>query len=269
MTQDYSSDQKIIPETMPTTVNPDPISDTINKSLNIQELSIAITANNFNPTILNVDLLKLSGVIPPDWELARPPVLSDRLANIAFKNGINLVAQARTITISEPVADSTGLLAPDVARRYVETLPQADYQLLHIVPKSLVAFPNHVDGAREYIVETLLAPGAWRQVGHAPVQAALNLFYQLERGQLSLSIQEARLQQLDKASVPAVLFTGSFNYDLTSHAPLERLSNLVQLLANCLADLATFEDIVNKKFLRQQESVFPQQDAVFPSLIKS
>lgn len=43
-------------------------------TLTIQE--VAIAARNHAPTLLTSEFLKYSGIVPPDWELARPPILN-------------------------------------------------------------------------------------------------------------------------------------------------------------------------------------------------
>ncbi|NET70124.1 MAG: hypothetical protein F6K62_03525 [Sphaerospermopsis sp. SIO1G2] len=49
----------------------------MNKNFEIQELAIAITAKNLKPTIITPDVLKSTGIIPQDWELAREPVFNN------------------------------------------------------------------------------------------------------------------------------------------------------------------------------------------------
>jgi hypothetical protein len=66
--------------------------------LQIQELAIAIIAKNINPTVLNTDFLKYTGVIPSDWELERSPVYANGVAQIIFSNGLAIVAQPNRIT---------------------------------------------------------------------------------------------------------------------------------------------------------------------------
>ena len=58
------------------------------QALEIQELAIVITAKNYDPSLLNPNFLKYSGIIPTDWELARQPVVSNRASQIVFNNGI-------------------------------------------------------------------------------------------------------------------------------------------------------------------------------------
>lgn len=43
-------------------------------SVDLQELAIVLTAKNHNPSILNPDFLKCSGIIPSEWELSRQPL---------------------------------------------------------------------------------------------------------------------------------------------------------------------------------------------------
>jgi hypothetical protein len=225
----------------------------------IEELAIAISAKNLNPTMLSEEFLKFSGIVPNDWELAKPSVLNPNFAQVTFQNGVSVIAQPRTISFLEPIAtaDSSELKSPNVARQYVEKLPHAEYQGLSVSPKSLIPFPGRQDAARLYITTTLLAPGEWQEFGKAPVQAGLNLLYQLEHCQFTLSINEARLQISEQAGIPALLFAGSFNYPILSESQSERLEQLDQDLARWHSDLEAFREVVHQKFLGQPQSVFP------------
>ncbi|MBX9255594.1 hypothetical protein H1Q63_16925, partial [Desmonostoc muscorum CCALA 125] len=56
----------------------------MSQSLNIQEIAIAIAAKQHNPTILTPDFLKYSGIVPSDWELSKPPIITDSAAQVVF-----------------------------------------------------------------------------------------------------------------------------------------------------------------------------------------
>ena len=68
----------------------------MNQSLDIQELSIVLAVRNHNPTMLNLDFLRGSGVVGADWELAQQPVSNANAAQIAFKNGIKIEVPTRS-----------------------------------------------------------------------------------------------------------------------------------------------------------------------------
>ncbi len=238
-------------------------SNSFQKTLDIQELAITIAAQGLNPTILNLDFLKYSGIIPSDWELSKEPVQNNRAAQLSFKSGVNLVAQAGSITFSQAFGNQNqSIQVHTIASNYVEKLPNAVYQGVSISPKNLIGFGEELDTARKYIVENLIAPGPWREVGNAPMQANLNFVYRLEQCPMTLSINEAKVQRPEKPPVAALLFAGSFNYQVTVTDELERVSQIQEKIANWESDWKTFREIVNQRFLGQAESV---TESVFPS----
>ena len=225
----------------------------------ILELAISISAKNLNPTMLNQEFLKFSGIIANDWQLAKQPVLDPRMAQLSFQNGVNIVSQPGVISFTQGIRDENleNLEISEVARKYIDALPNAEYQALSITPKFLTALEGGLDAGRKFISETLLAPGSWQEFGKAPMQASLNLLYQLDQCQFTLTINEARIRQAEQATLPALLFSGSFNYRFTSDNPEERLNQVRQSLENWRENLETFREVVQQRFLAPQGSVFP------------
>jgi len=220
----------------------------------IQEVAITVAAKNLDPTILNEQFLKFTGIIPEDWELARQPVLGPQGSQIVFKNGLGIVAQPRTVTFTETIGNRNiaDLLIADIARQYISKLPKAEYQGLTIAPKCLVPFPKNADSARQYITRTLLAPGPWQDFGKAPVQAGVNFLYQFETCQLNLAINQATIQIPEQPNVGALLFAGNFNYPIENPSAEGRLALLDQYLKGWQSDLQTFRSMVYDRFLVQQ-----------------
>ena len=232
----------------------------------IQELSIILGIRNQNPALLNLDFLKGSGVVPRDWELQRPPVLSAGSSQIMFKNGINIVANPQSVTCSQSLGTNAQeeVEVARVVRNYVSTLPNLDYLAIGINPRSFVTFENQPDGARKFMAETLLAPGSWQEIGSAPIQSRVDVIYTLQGRQLRLTIAEAALQIPDKQPIPAVLFAGNFHYDLAGEMGEQRVRCLHQRLENWQTDLETYQDIVVNKFLAKKagmENILPIRDA--------
>lgn len=226
----------------------------------IQELAITIAAKNLNPTMLSEEFLKFSGVVPQDWELARQPVIGPNFSQVTFKNGINIVAQPRTITFVEQMGNRPldELQLSELSAQYVTKLPNAEYQTLSISPKSVVPLQGGPDSARQFITGKLLAAGPWQDFGNAPVQAGLNLVYQLDSCQFNLAINQAQIQIPEQATIPALLFAGNFNYNVEGATHQERLNKLEAGLKAWQADIEAFREIVNQRFLAEQQSLFPQ-----------
>jgi hypothetical protein len=226
----------------------------------IQELAITIAAKNLNPTMLSEEFLKFSGVVPQEWELTRKPAISPNFSQVTFKNGINVVAQPRSITFVEQMGNRQldELQVSSLASQYVTKLPNAEYTTLSISPKSVVPLPGDPDAARQFITGKLLSPGPWQDFGNKPLQAGLNLVYQLESCQFNLSINQAQIQIPEQSSIPALLFAGNFNYNVEGNSHQERLGKLEEGLKSWQRDIEAFQEIVNQRFLGQQQSLFPQ-----------
>jgi len=227
----------------------------------IQEIALTITTKNLNPAMLSEDFLKFSGIIPNDWELGKQPVLSPNFSQVVFQNGVSVVAQPRTLIILETVDPQSDRdpKVPQVARQYVEKLPHAEYQAFSTGIKNIVPISGSQDAARRYVTGILLAPGPWQDFGKAPVQAGVNFLYLLEDCQLSVNVNEARLQVADRAAVPALIFAGSFNYNIASDSEIERLGKLTHAIDNWRSNWETFKELVHQRFLTQANRGFLAQ----------
>jgi hypothetical protein len=230
------------------------------QNLQIQELAIVLGAQNFKPTLLNPDALVVSGIIPGDWELARQPVVTPQVAQLSFKNGVNFLAQGNVLTLSEGIRPGQELQIPGVAQQYMSKMENAGYRSVGISPKVLIGFPGGTeDIARQFIVEQLIAPGPWRDVGTQPMQAKVEFSYPLDRCFLNLSIVEARIAQQDKPTIPALLFNSNFAYNLPADNPQQALQMAQQRIAAWIEDWKFFQEVVQQRFLSQlgqSQSVF-------------
>ncbi len=223
----------------------------MSQSLITQELGIIIAAKNHNPTLLNSDFLKYSGIVPAEWELARQPISTQNVSQIAFTNGVMIVAEPTRVIFIEAIEGKAAaeIIVADIAKKYVQTLPNVEYEAVGLNPRSYITFDQQQDTASQYLAKTLLSPGPWQEVGTAPVRATLNLVYTLERCPFYLTVSEAALRNPDETSTPIVLFNGSFSYEVKSVTAPERLGNLHQIIDNWQVDLAAYQEIISTKFL--------------------
>lgn len=225
----------------------------MNQTVKLQELALVVAVNNHNPSILTIDFLKYSGIIPSDWQPATPPNSSNRTGIISFTNGITLVAEPNRIIFVEAITEkpTASIEIPFIASRYIEKLPNIEYIGAGINIKGHVALNTSPDSARKYIQETLLSPGAWLEVDNAPVNATINLTYTLERCLFNLSIMSATLREQDETTTPIVLFNGTFSYEQANPNLKTQLKDLQQVFDNWQTDVKTYCDIINNKFLNQ------------------
>ena len=232
----------------------------MNPQITIQELSILVTSPNHNPTLLTPDFLAGSGIVPKDWQLARPPLLKPQLSQVAFTTGINLVAQPGSLTFTESIKkqdeelkeNTKELKVAAIARQYIQTLPNLDYRAVAVNPRSFLSFPTENEfAARDHIIKHFLIPAPWLEVGTDSPRASFNIAYTFEETRLNLAIAEVKLQQEDKSATPAILFSGNFPYKITESGNGQRQNQIFGLLDNWQRDLELFEQTMNKFLLYQ------------------
>jgi hypothetical protein len=226
----------------------------MSQNLIVQELAIIIAAKNHKPTILNPDFLFCTGIVPSDWQLARQPISTNSVAQVTFTNGITITAEPNRAMFVETIALQPVELIqiPSIVRKYMQTLPNMEFEAVAINPRGHVPFVGSGDQARQYITQRLLSPGAWLEVGEEPMRASLNLFYRFKRAPFYLNVNEAVLRSPDETTTPIVMFNGSFTYEVNGESETEKLTTLYQGIENWQVDLETFQEIVNTKFLAEQ-----------------
>lgn len=227
-----------------------------------QELTLAIAVQNYNPITLTPDFLKYSGIVPTDWELAQPPVLSPSTAKIVFQSGVTIAAQINRIVFSERLEELVvaEISIAAIARKFVQSLSQVAYQGVVTGFRGHVAFPSEPSTAAHDYLLNLLAAGQWRSV--APMQPVLQLTYRLQDAQLSLEISEAGLRVKEEPATvtPVVIFTGNFLRNLPE---TEKINSLIQILNDWQQDLATYQELINHQFLGEENesNVIPMINA--------
>jgi hypothetical protein len=158
-------------------------------------------------------------------------------------------------------------LIPTIARKYIETLTQVNYQGISINFRGYVLFNQNNNTPRNYIFNNLLKPGSWQDFGTSPVQVALKFIYTLQAAQLFLEVNEVGLQLPDKTQLPAILFSANFSHAIAQDDPSQRLANLVQVIGTWEQDLATYKEVVNTKFLTSggyPVNLAPNEPLIFP-----
>ncbi|MEX0271437.1 hypothetical protein AB3R30_20070 [Leptolyngbyaceae cyanobacterium UHCC 1019] len=235
----------------------------MNMSLSItpQELVIIVAAQNQSPAVFNLEFLKYSGIIPSEWELARQPIYTPQVVQLAFQNSVVITAQAGRILFTETIEskDFSVIEIIQVARRCIQSLPNMEYEAVGINPAGHVEF-DPPEATSTYLSKTLLADGPWQTIGQAAPRTRLSFTYTLERSPFNLTISEAKIRQADETLKPVIVFGGNFDYVLEGTTQPEKLQHLHQVLDHAQADLDTYQALINQNFL----SVIESQPTLLP-----
>ena len=229
----------------------------MNSKLNLQELIIIIGAKGLRPYPFNADFLQQSGIVPEDWELAKAPLHTKRAVQSIFKNNVMFTAQHNRIVVTELIEGKSRdeIIAPTIARQFVEKMSKVDYQTLVINPKGYLGFNDDPEAVNRYLYRGLFAPASWQEYGTAPVQSAIDLKHTLEQRNLYLKIAPATIKQAEPKKESVVLFSGNFEHGLKKESQQERVLELQQYLAAWQKDLDVYQDLVENRFINLTASV--------------
>jgi hypothetical protein len=218
-------------------------------TLSIQELSITIAVAQQNPSIVTLDFLKSSSIIPSDWEIARPPILRQQGAQIGFKNGVSILAQMNQIAFVQRVLNQSlaDVSVATVAQKYTQVLSQLNYQGVRTGLRGHLALgKENTAAARDYLFKQLLSPQILQQ-GHQPLQAGVQLTYRLNDAQLTLDINEAGLI-VEKSIEPVIVFSGNFIRRIKAKED-NKLARLGEMIGTWQQDWDSYIHLVNDQFL--------------------
>jgi hypothetical protein len=180
-------------------------------------VSIVVVAEQHNPTILHPAFLAAQGIVPEAWEVGDGPVCTPAFAMVGFKNGISFrVDQTRLHVIdSSPAGDGSGSPIPELATKYVQTLPHVTHKAVGV---NFIKFLPHSSPA-EHLVATYLTSGAWNSPDFAPASLDVKLTYKFEEGDLGLTLKPgaAKLRP-DQIKQQGIVIDGNFHTDTqTTH----------------------------------------------------
>lgn len=218
------------------------------KNLEIQDFSIVLVAANQSPSILNPDFLKYNHIVPAEWELGMPPISIPPLSQVAYKNGFNIIAQEDRITFLQ--SDNKFLAeVSEVSFKYVDTLRYLNYQAIGINFSGYVIL-NKVEKSYDFILEELIAPGAWKSFQGSSPSLAIQFTYQLSDVTLTVSVQRGNMEDSSNNIVtPLLLFSANFHRDLVNIVDEERILEVKRIIQSWETDFKLFHSLVEDTFL--------------------
>jgi hypothetical protein len=231
----------------------------MDRAISIRQVEFVLEADKHNPLLSNSEFLKTEGIVPTEWKVSEIPTYMNIIAmtaplkELSFRNGISIVHQSNRINFFEDTRTKNieDLELPQIISRYIEKLPQDNYQTVSISISGYASF-NTQNEARNCLLEALLNPNNQHETDRCIVQARVNFYYQFNRGRLSLMIQDGMLDLPNRQWVSALIFSACFPPQSISRTPEGgQLHVLSQINENWQIDIRTYKEIVGNKFLKR------------------
>jgi len=229
----------------------------MSRTIDIRQVEFVLAVDKHNPILLNPEFLKAEEIIPSDWELTQSPTYIQGTALVVFRNGIYIAHQGNVIAFFEDTRakDFENLEVPQIVQNYVERFPQENYRAVGLNLEGHTTF-NRQEEARNYLLRTIHNPNHLHESNEDIVQAIVNFIYNIDRGQLTLTIRNTELKPSAEESIPVILFAANFHRDIAEISEKERLHFLSQVIRDWQTDIETYREIVTNKFLKQEVGQF-------------
>ncbi len=99
------------------------------QSIHIDSVSVVVTAEFHNPSILNPDFLVSRGIAPETWAVAET-LTTPPLSFVEYTNGVSLRVDPTRLTGTEPGGDGQRQEAHKLVLAYLRRLPHVPYRAL-------------------------------------------------------------------------------------------------------------------------------------------
>ena len=176
----------------------------------VDTASIAMTAKNHFPLLLESSNLITNGIIPGDWEIEESKVSIEE-SHVYYKNGILLEMDYLKFQISESCEESfqDSYLIHKIADRFLEKTPYIPYQSLGL--NYIVAFEQ--DKPRQWLLERFV-PSYLRSKENIDVFAMLpRMFFDMGGELRSICKLEINAGSVNREGVEKELVVITINMD--------------------------------------------------------
>lgn len=206
------------------------------------DFSIVITAEIFNPTILNPDFLRINDIVPENWgwELSAAPISTPPLATVSYKSGVNILVETNKFQVSErrQNVDTSASKISDIAKRYIEVLKHTPFREIGINLTSFFEFED----PNSFIKQKFIKEGEWNNDTFALKEAGLSFVYAIDKGSLNLKVNKGSFKDKDSDKSGIVIF-GNFHRSCNDVPKHEILRELIKHIDARQNDIEHFDEI--------------------------
>ena len=198
-----------------------------------------IVGSSHNPSILNPDFLRHNNIVPEEWKTVAGETFSSPMASqVSYRKGekaLVVSSDFSRLAFLEKGAEKSEFACPDMARRYLKTVPHVRYTAVGINPALRASVADGV--GKDILTKSLLCSGPWGDYeGVSPVLEAL-FAYDLGGKKISLSVGLDSTGQVDEKK-GGVIFRGNIHRDIRSEK--DSASIAMEIVAKWRDDLGAF-----------------------------
>ena len=153
-------------------------------NVGLTEFSVVLLATSNNPSILNTDFLQYNDIVDASRQVLEPRISTPAFSQVRFKDGLTVTADPDRVIFAQ-TGDrlaTEDIVCPEIAKRYVKTVPHVTYRAVGINPKG---FRRSEGKADDKVADALLDEGAWMSFKDIIPEIQLKAVYGYDREQFS------------------------------------------------------------------------------------
>ena len=220
-------------------------------NVDITEFSVVLLATSNNPSILNPDFLQYNDIVDASQQIQEPPISTPAFSQVIFQDGLTVTADPDRVIFAQTRGRlaTEDIVCPEIAKRYVKTVPHVTYRAVGINPKG---FRRSGDGAPDRVANALTDKGAWLSFKDTIPEIQLKAVYRYSGRTIFLDVIEAR-READGRQTPGILFQANIHRNITETNPQKRTEGLLSIIDSWKEDLSEFHVLVNKVLRKEAE----------------
>lgn len=165
-------------------------------SFHLHSVSVVVTAEHHNPSILDGGFLVAQGIVPEDWETAGS-ITTPNVSVVEYQNGIRWIVDQQNLTITEPCQSSfqDDYLVHKLARVYLKKLPHVPY--LHLGLNCTISVNQ--DEPAKWITKRFLNPEITIQSNIKVLGLSPTISLEAGEAVLNLNFSDAKVRRNDES----------------------------------------------------------------------
>lgn len=173
--------------------------------IELTHFSVVVLAQTHNPTILNPDFLKNTGIIAGEYRI-KNSICTPPVAQVVYEEGISVIAEFEKIQFIDDLSERLPSESPipQIAVKYINTLPYVKYTAAGINFAGHRLYSDY-ESVRAFMRNRFVKDGPWMNSENETVDIGLNFVYKAGDVKRNISINPGEYRKTEKSSGPIVV----------------------------------------------------------------
>ena len=211
----------------------------------LMELSVVLVATQNDPSVINPDFLRHTGIVDPALQVKQPAVSTPVFSQVIFEGGLSVTAEPNRFIFgqqAQPLSEDA-CVSPDIARRFLNVFPHIAYSALGINPKGFRPFDSEFLSS---VSDALVGGGRWISFKDVLPDIQLKAIYNYESRNIVMDIGGVNIKENDGSESAGLLFQANIHRDIAENTQEKRIERLTSILSAWKNDMSDFSELITK-----------------------